>query len=79
MAVPPGGNVSSGIKLGRGPHVLTETVHPATPATPAPPLQPLGVPSAPKVDEDPSGERTDALTKKPLDLEGSIQFQFNFN
>ena len=43
--------------------MTTETVHPPHPA---------GIPEQPV---DPSGERTDVLTKKPLDLEGFFSFK----
>lgn len=81
IAVPKGGNVlTSGIKLGRGPrHSTQQTVQydetgipnsipliptPVAVASPQPAVQQL-----PASVQPPVAERTDALTKQPLDLE----------
>ena len=76
FAVPKGGNaLSSGVKLGRGPrHSTQQTVQydefgvPNQIATIPSIAQPAAVPAAKPADV-PLAERTDALTKQPLDLE----------
>lgn len=67
IAVPRGGKLSNGIKLGRGPHVFTETTHPS--ATKKEPTAAAAAAAGKGEDPTTAGERTDALTKKPLDLE----------
>ena len=79
IAVPKGGQLSTGVKLGHGPKQTTrKTVQydadPAADNNPTAVVEPVAAaataaPAAAGIDQTDHGSRTDALTKKPLDLE----------